>query len=247
MEWSGKMEYFYIGLHQPSDAKHFSRACISINRLCTRYKPIPSCKILLDSGAFTELSNYGNYRTPPADYADAVLRLIDNDVVDLDMIVSQDYMCEPMILEKTGKTIIDHQKLTIERYDALKSKNLPVAILPVLQGYAPEDYVRHVAMYGNRITADMRIGIGSVCKRNGRPAEILAVLDAIAGVAPNIRMHGFGIKKTSLKYSAIRRLLWSADSMAWSYRGRRHDGRSSNDWRFAKQFERDISALLDLP
>src|SRR5208337_4021342 len=33
--------------------------------------------------------------------------------------VSQDYMCEAVMLEKTGLTVADHQWLTIERYDGL--------------------------------------------------------------------------------------------------------------------------------
>lgn len=31
---------FFVGLHQPSDADHFERACISINRLRGRKQPI---------------------------------------------------------------------------------------------------------------------------------------------------------------------------------------------------------------
>ncbi len=44
---------FYVGLHQPADAKHFGLACISINRLRGRKKPVPCGDVLVDSGAFT--------------------------------------------------------------------------------------------------------------------------------------------------------------------------------------------------
>ena len=57
---------------------------------------------------------------------------------------SQDYMCESFILEKTGLTIPEHQRLTIKRYDALLSCQTGVYILPVLQGYQPAEYVEHL-------------------------------------------------------------------------------------------------------
>lgn len=53
---------FFVGLHQPGDACHFNRACISINRLRRRRKPVDCPEILLDSGAFTELAMHGRYR-----------------------------------------------------------------------------------------------------------------------------------------------------------------------------------------
>lgn len=54
-----------------------------------------------------------------------------------------------------------------------------------------------------------------------------------------MQLHGFGLKLTALMFSAIRRQLYSADSMAWSYAARMA-GRSPNDWREAKAFERRI-------
>ena len=48
---------------------------------------------------------------------------------------TEDYMCEPLILEKTGLTIPEHQRLTLKRYDELLLYKTGVYILPVLQGY----------------------------------------------------------------------------------------------------------------
>jgi hypothetical protein len=42
---------------------------------------------------------------------------------------------------------------------------------------------------------------------------------------------------------AIRDLLWSADSMAWSFSARKQ-GRSANDWKEAKKFERAVAPSL---
>ncbi|MQG77194.1 MAG: hypothetical protein FI703_07715 [SAR202 cluster bacterium] len=77
--------------------------------------------------------------------------------------VSQDYMCEQFILEITGLTVDDHQRLTIERYDALMATNPSVYILPVLQGFKPEEYQSHIQQYGERLALGAWVGVGSVC------------------------------------------------------------------------------------
>ncbi len=153
--------------------------------------------------------------------------------------VSQDYMCEAWILEKTGLTIADHQGLTIERYDAIRAKTTAY-IMPVLQGFAPADYVAHVRAYGERLTHGMWVGVGSVCKRNGDPGAIYAVLSAIKAERPDLLLHGFGLKTTALADGGVADLLHTADSMAWSFAARKQ-GRNANDWREAKGFENRIN------
>ena len=225
----------YVGLHQPADAQHFDLACISINRLRGRKKAVDCGDVLVDSGAFTELANHGRYRHSVDEYAAEIKRLHAAGIVSISAAVAQDYMCEAWMLDKTGLTIADHQRLTIERYDALLARDLPVPILPVLQGFAPADYARHVDQYGARLTFGMWVGVGSVCKRQGDPNAIIAVLKAIRAVRPDLRLHGFGVKKTSLMHPGVREHLYSADSMAWSFAARKQ-GRNANDWREAANF-----------
>jgi hypothetical protein len=74
-----------------------------------------------------------------------------------------------------------------------------------------------------------------VCKRNAEPIAVAAVLRAIKGVRPDLRLHGFGVKTTSLRALGVRELLYSADSMAWSLAARKQ-GRDANDWREALAF-----------
>lgn len=125
-----------------------------------------------------------------------------------------------------------HQDRTIERYDALLDERTGIYILPVLQGFKPEEYVNHVRAYGERLTPGMWVGVGSVCKRNGDPRAIEAVLLAIKRERPDLRLHGFGLKTTALSSGLVRSLLETADSMAWSYAARKQ-GRNANDWREA--------------
>lgn len=60
---------FYTGLHQPSDAKHFEMAFVSVNRLKNRKSPFQCQKIILDSGAFTIVSTHGEYPDSVETYA----------------------------------------------------------------------------------------------------------------------------------------------------------------------------------
>jgi len=232
---------FYVGLHKPWHAAVLPRAFMSVNVLRRRRKPVACRDVIVDSGAFTELAQYGRYRHSVAAYAADLRRLAS--VVTITAAVAQDYMCEPFMLAKTGLTLADHQRLTIERYDELLAEGLPFPILPVLQGYEPADYVRHVDAYGDRLGPGQWVGVGSVCKRNGHPRQVLAVLEAIARRRPDLRLHGFGIKKTALEHEGVRALLFSADSLAWSYSARRQ-GRNQNAAAEAVAYGAAVDAIL---
>lgn len=225
---------FFTGMHIPSDAARVDAAFISINRIRNRKSAFPVNDWIMDSGAFTELAQHGGYREAPEVYAADIRRWKNNG--NLLAAVSQDYMCEPFMIEKTGLTLADHQRLTIERYDAILAAGTDgVYLMPVLQGYAASDYVSHIRQYGDRLKPGMWVGVGSVCKRNGNPAAIEDVLLAIKQERPDLRLHGFGIKTTALGSGLVRDLLHTADSMAWSFSAR-IEGRSPNSWREAKRF-----------
>lgn len=193
----------------------------------------------MDSGAFTEISTHGHYRHDVSSYAAEIRRWKTNG--NLLAAVAQDYMCEPFIIEKTGLSVPEHQRLTVERYDALVAEKTGVYILPVLQGFAPSDYVDHIRMYGDRLPYGMWVGVGSVCKRNGTPDAVAAVLLAIKKERPDLRLHGFGLKTTALAHPLARSLLHTADSMAWSFHAR-INGRNGNDWKEAVRWTNNIES-----
>jgi hypothetical protein len=87
---------FYVGLHQPADAQHFGLSCISINRIRGRKKPVECPRVLVDSGAFTELNLYSGYRDGVEEYAAELYRLHIQCVIKIEAAVAQDYMCEPL-------------------------------------------------------------------------------------------------------------------------------------------------------
>ena len=236
---------FYVGLHQPSDAFRFPRCMISVNRLRRLKGSINVNEWMLDSGAFTELSRHGRYRFSPADYASEVCRWMNYGR--LVAAVSQDFMCEPFVLQGCNATVRQHQLRTVDRYNAIdQAIGAFVYVMPVLQGFAPEEYVEHLDDYGRLLRPHAWVGVGSVCKRQGHPEKILAVLDAISAVRPDLPLHGFGVKLTALKDARIRQRLYSADSMAWSYSARKQ-GRDQNSWEEAMAFVQRIRIRSERP
>lgn len=229
---------FFVGLHQPSDAQHFDACFISVSRLRKRKGPFKVGDWILDCQGFKTIEKYGGYPHPVEEYAAHIRRWKSNG--NLLAAISQDYMCEPDQLRRTGLTVADHQRLTIERYDALLRCETGCYILPVLQGYAPDEYVSHIRQYGERLHPGMWVGVGSICKRNSSPCLILDVLIAIKQERPDLRLHGFGLKTTALAHGTIRALLHSADSMAWSFAARKK-GKGANDWRNAEKFKKAVA------
>jgi hypothetical protein len=217
---------FYVGVHQPSMSAHVTRAFISINRVRTRRAPVPSADWILDSGAFREIEHFGRYRDEPAAYARDIERIAAANP-GLRAAVAQDFMCENFILARTGLSIAEHQRLTIDRYVALVQLVHAVPVMPVLQGYAPADYVQHLRQYGDRLAAGAHVGV---------------VLRSIKQVRPDLRLHGFGLKTTALGSAIVRDSLHSADSMAWSFAAR-YEGRGRNDPAEAAKFARKIETM----
>lgn len=194
----------------------------------------------MDSGAFTEVVRHGGYRYSVEEYAAQIRRWSSNG--NLLAAVAQDFMCEAFVLEQTGKTVAEHQRMTVERYDALMACDTAgVYLMPVLQGYTPAEYVEHIRQYGDRLAHGAWVGVGSVCKRNGDIGAIEEVLMAIHLERPDLRLHGFGLKTTALSSGLVRELLETADSMAWSFHARKN-GRNANDWREAKRWTAKIAS-----
>lgn len=184
----------------------------------------------LDSGGFSEVSQFGEWRTIPREYVAAVARY-DAEIGSLHWAAPQDWMCEPEVIHGggpgrfagTGLSVAEHQARTVasflqlcELWPAYSSEQCP--FMPALQGWAPGDYWRCADLYdkaGVRLEDYPVVGLGSVCRRQGTPA----ITRLIGELTPWIAVHGFGMKKTGLAAAGHR--LTSADSMAWSSGARR--------------------------
>lgn len=228
---------FFVGMFQPQHCIHFENSFISYNVLKNRKSNFKVNKWILDSGAFTEILKHGDFQTSVSDYAKKIEQLKSNG--NLLMAVSQDYLCDPIITQKTGMDTRAHQEKTVERYLRLV-KETTCKIMPVLQGQSPKSYLEHIEIYNGELKQGQWVGVGSLVKRNKNVPLIRSILKGIKEKRPDLKLHGFGLKLTSLKDPNIREYLYSADSMAWSYQARM-EGRNPNDWREAKEFENRIT------
>ena len=206
---------FYLGTHMPNwlpivNVPWF----VSVTRLLDRKSTLRGQDWIMDSGGFTQIAQYGKYVIHENKYIECIEKHQPR------LAFCQDWMCEPMMFEKTKLTVQAHQEKTIESYLSMKSKT--DLVRPVLQGWMPQDFASHVTMY-QQANVDMNqlFGIGTVCSRNGDTSSIYSILAAIKRKEPNIRLHGFGLKTSAFWDWHIADYLESADSMAWSARGRR--------------------------
>jgi len=233
------MSLFFAGIHHPNKADAVPFAMVSANALRARRSHFPVNDWIMDSGAFTTVTKHGGYPDSVDEYAEIIRRF--STCGNLLAAVAQDYMCEPFVLKRTGLTVAEHQRLTVERYDQLLAADTNgVPIMPVLQGYEPAEYVDHLRAYGDRITPGMWVGVGSVCKRNRNPGSVVVVLEAIHAERPDLRLHGFGVKITALRNERVCELFHSTDSMAWSAAAR-WEGRDRNDVQEAVRYSDRIA------
>jgi hypothetical protein len=225
---------FYLGSHQP----HWLWEPAADFPLFVSHRALSRCKTLrpstrgwaLDSGGFTELSTYGEWRTTPAAYVQAVARY-DREIGKLEWASPMDWMCEPWMIHGgdgapgTGLSVEEHQRRTVENFLELcelwpSESDTECPFMPVLQGWTIGDYLRCADLYaeaGVRLADWPVVGVGSVCRRQGT----IAISNLITMLGPeDLALHGFGVKTRGL--IQFGHLLTSADSMAWSYDARRN-------------------------
>lgn len=160
---------------------------------------------------------FGGWQTSEADLVAAGRRYRD-EIGLMAWMAPQDWMCEPWLTTKTGLSVIEHQRRTIRSVQSLRAVAPDLPVIPVLQGWTLPDYLCHVEMYedaGFSLPSEPVVGLGSVCRRQATDeiAQIVATLNGLG-----LKLHGFGIKTTGLQRYGW--LLDSADSLAWSFRGR---------------------------
>jgi hypothetical protein len=211
---------FYLGTHMTCwlgrmDVPLF----VSHRRLNVRKAlPVARCDWALDSGGFTELKMYGRWETLPRYYAERA-EFYQEKVGRLKWAAIQDWMCEPFVLQRTGRTLAEHQSLTIDSCHALRALAPSVPWAPVLQGFGVDDYLSHAEQYresGIDLALEPIVGVGSVCRRQAT-GECVAIFSALHRLG--LKLHGFGLKIEGV--SKCWPYLASSDSLAWSARARR--------------------------
>lgn len=215
---------FYLGTHQPAWlARDLDVPLLVSHRRLAGRRTLPraTTRWACDSGGFVELSLHGRWRADAATYVTAVRRYA-TEIGRLDWAAPMDHMCEPHVLARTGATVDVHQRRTIANYLRLRDLAPDLPFIPVLQGDTPRSYERCADLYeqaGVDLAAIPLVGVGSVCRRQ-HTTEVEEIMRTLA--ARGLRLHGFGVKTTGLGRYATS--LASADSMAWSFRGRHVPG-----------------------
>lgn len=211
----------YLGTHQPHwlTRTEFTEQCVPLciaHHRLNGYRTLPRAVTpwMLDSGAYQHLTEHGQWKTSPYAYAKAARRYYD-EIGKMDMCAIQDWMTEDEVMRKTGLTVYDHQIKTIASYLNLLTLDEDLPWFPVIQGRTMDDFLRHIDLYdqaGIDLTLETVVGIGSVCRLQ-RTRQAARIIERIWQMG--IRLHGFGLKITGLRNVAD--LLYSSDSMAWSY------------------------------
>lgn len=245
---------FYLGIHRPAWLQLVPRQVpvfVSHAVLSTRVK-IPRTEIghlraAIDSGAFSEIDKHGRFRTSEEEYVDALITY-DEAFDSIDWAAPQDWMCEPWMVAKTGLSVLEHQRRTVDNFVRLEAMwsqrggGGDCPIMPVIQGWTLAEYVRCVEMYeeaGVRLAQDYPVvGVGSVCRRQAT-LQAGPIFKELASY--DLPLHGFGVKTLGLE--RFGQYLTTADSMAWSRdarynppgcEGRKHCGNCLHyalDWR----------------
>jgi hypothetical protein len=222
---------FFLGTHMPNwleDRRFVDVPLFVSRRTLARMQAVPRSVTswALDSGGFTELSMYGKWRTPSEQYV-AEVRRFQSEVGRLQWAAPQDWMCEPIITQKTGLTVRQHQKRTVDNFLKLRDMAPDLPFVPVVQGWELSDYLRCVEMYeaaGVNLRAFKTVGVGTVCRRQATD-EAAEIMRNLAGLG--LKLHGFGFKTKGLL--KVQRSMVSADSLAWSFAARMEDPLPGHD------------------
>lgn len=234
------MMRFYLGTHETSWLWNTKAGLegitffVSRRRLARRISPFPRAlhDFCIDSGGFTELQKFGRWSITTEQYVAEVRRYRRELGPDrLIWAAPMDWMCEPWVMEGgvhdgvrfhgTGRTVEEHQRLTVDNLLELRSMAPEIPWIPVLQGWQIEDYRRCAEMYaeaGVDLAAEPVVGLGTVCRRQATE-EIGQIVSEFYG--RGLRLHGFGVKMRGISLYAD--MLESSDSLAWSYNARKRD------------------------
>jgi hypothetical protein len=136
----------------------------------------------------------GRRRRRPEYVAD--VRRFADEIGRLAWVAPQDWMCEPFMLEKTGLTIVEHQRRTVDNFVRLRDQ-LGSLVVPVLQGWDARRLPRLLGTLPDgrrRPEWERLVGVGSVCRRQnmveaGADRQVARAADGCTG---------FGVKITGL-------------------------------------------------
>jgi hypothetical protein len=199
----------------PLACHHADGALVSANSLFRegRFRLPPADvfdghRIVLDSGGYVAMTHYGFWRFGCEAYADLAASRPWAWWASMDWFVDD----PGHVVERRAATVRAHTYL---RWLAVE-RSIPDPV-PVLQGVAPDDYLRCADALD--VLPDF-VGIGSVVRR---PLDdLVALIDRLdARLPPRVTMHLFGLKGPRLAQLRGHPRIRSVDSMSWDFEARR--------------------------
>jgi hypothetical protein len=242
----GTRPYLWLGTHMVNwlgDPRFADVPLFVSRRRLERIRPVSwphaSGPWAMDSGAFTEASQYGQWTITPAEYVTFCREVADR-VGNLSWVAPMDLCCEPSVVEHVARNgwladqvtlppgspddpVLAHLVWTVRNYLRLRDlfdRPDDPHVIPVVQGWTLDHYHWCLQLYdmaGVDLCTEPVVGIGSTCRRDAE-LSILAKV-ALLGEAGISRIHAFGLKGAAVSVCAHR--ISSCDSLAWSYWARR--------------------------
>lgn len=216
---------FFLGIHRAAWLERLEVPLFLSRRNLATRKSLPRAagRWALDSGGFTELSGSGRWGITVGEYA-AEIRRYHDEIGSLAWVAPMDYMCEPEVLARTGLSVAEHQRRTVDNYLALREAlaDLGGLVAPVVQGWTAGQYSECADLYesaGVDLTAAPVVGVGSICRRTS-VVRVGMILRSLSWAG--LRLHAFGVKGEALVDCA--EFLVSADSLSWSLAARFEKG-----------------------
>jgi hypothetical protein len=141
---------FHLGVHQPSWMERIAHPLFVSHRRLMNRKALPRAigPWALDSGAFSEIDLYGRWKTTPAQYAAAVNRYYD-EIGNLEWCSPMDWVCEPWMLAKTGKSVDEHLRRTVDSVLELRTLGVKAQVIPVVQGWTRPHFPCQVLLFSS--------------------------------------------------------------------------------------------------
>ncbi|MFL6284546.1 MAG: hypothetical protein ACJ74Q_15480 [Pyrinomonadaceae bacterium] len=213
---------FYLGIAEPSWLNFLTVPAFINRRRFQKLKrkfPRAVSRWGLDSGGYTEIEMFGEWRMSAREYI-ALVRFLREVVGNLDFALAMDWPVTLVTNKITRLSIKAHQARTLVSYVELVdlAPDLEAIFTPVLVGYEPHDFIEMASSYysvGVDLEKLPRVALGGLASRQHLP-EVADLVSYFARC--KIPIHGLGFKKAGLSMCASK--LASADSQSWSQEAR---------------------------
>ncbi len=164
----------------------------------------------LDLGGFTLLNKFGDYPFSVVNSANLIARLAPH------FYGTMDYPCEPEISRSLG-LMSNEQRIVATVANAAElaewEAQLPGQMVPVIQGYALNEYLYCLKLYQEAGLIRDYMAVGSMCRRisNEELGNLIPAIYYAAQAAGCTRLHFFGLK-LSPDLEPYANMIYSRDS-----------------------------------